>query len=149
MRHLRSYIAVFVLLLPAAIRLLAAGDVHKEVRRSDEREDLARQMGELEARRREELAVHEADGEARSRRLDELRVTIDKPLLARFDRIGRARDGMAVANVRPDGTCAACNIAVPPQAFIRLQRGETLEICASCQRLLIAFRSVDGSSENA
>jgi len=38
MRHLRSYIAVFVLLLPAAMRLLAAGDVHKEIRRSDERE---------------------------------------------------------------------------------------------------------------
>jgi hypothetical protein len=37
MRHLRLYIAVFVLSLPLAVRLFA-GDVHKEIRRSDERE---------------------------------------------------------------------------------------------------------------
>lgn len=38
MRTLRPYIAVFLLCLPAAVSLLAAGDVHKEIRRSDERE---------------------------------------------------------------------------------------------------------------
>ena len=37
MRHTRSYIAVMLLFLPAVARLLA-GDVHKEIRRSDERE---------------------------------------------------------------------------------------------------------------
>jgi hypothetical protein len=37
MRQLRPYIAVLVLCLPAVVRLLA-GDVHKEIRRSDERE---------------------------------------------------------------------------------------------------------------
>ncbi|HLP15953.1 MAG TPA: hypothetical protein VK470_06835 [Bacteroidota bacterium] len=37
MRRLRTYIAVFLLGVPAAVRLFA-GDIHKEIRRSDERE---------------------------------------------------------------------------------------------------------------
>ena len=37
MRLLRIYIAVFLLCVPAVVKLLA-GDVHKEIRRSDERE---------------------------------------------------------------------------------------------------------------
>ncbi|MDR3357919.1 MAG: C4-type zinc ribbon domain-containing protein [Desulfovibrio sp.] len=35
-----------------------------------------------------------------------------------------------------DGVCSGCNIAVPPQIFIDLQRGRQILGCPNCQRLI-------------
>ena len=35
-----------------------------------------------------------------------------------------------------DGICSGCNIAVPPQSFIELQRGQQILSCPNCQRLI-------------
>ena len=47
----------------------------------------------------------------------------------------RMRRGMAVATVR-NGTCLGCNMNVPPQLFNTLQRGNTLETCPYCHRIV-------------
>ncbi|MDR2573816.1 MAG: C4-type zinc ribbon domain-containing protein [Desulfovibrio sp.] len=35
-----------------------------------------------------------------------------------------------------DGVCSGCNIAVPPQIFIELQKGRQILSCPNCQRLI-------------
>ncbi|MDR3319455.1 MAG: C4-type zinc ribbon domain-containing protein [Desulfovibrio sp.] len=35
-----------------------------------------------------------------------------------------------------DGVCSGCNIAVPPQTFIELQRGQQILSCPNCQRMI-------------
>jgi len=47
----------------------------------------------------------------------------------------RMRRGMAVATVR-HGTCMGCNMNVPPQLYNVLQRGNTLETCPYCHRIV-------------
>jgi predicted nucleic acid-binding Zn-ribbon protein len=74
-------------------------------------------------------------------KIDALQVTRDKiaagirpDYLKRYGAI-RMRRGLAVATVR-NGTCLGCNMNVPPQLFNTLQRGNTLETCPYCHRIV-------------
>jgi RNA polymerase sigma factor (sigma-70 family) len=87
-------------------------------------------------RRDARLANKEAAAQENSRRREDVRTRLDKQLLARYDRISKGRGGYAVAQVVA-GSCGACNVNVPPQVYIRLQQGVTLEACNNCQRLLV------------
>ena len=46
-----------------------------------------------------------------------------------------------------DGVCSGCNIAVPPQAFIELQRGRQILSCPNCQRLIFWCEHFSPSQE--
>ena len=35
-----------------------------------------------------------------------------------------------------EGICSGCHIAIPPQSFIELQRGQQILSCPNCQRLI-------------
>ena len=111
--------------------------------RKQERDTLAEECAQLEAKKQQEIAEQEAKGAASTALVEQLRKSLDRALLARFDRIAKARDGQAVADINPHGTCSACNIALPPQVFNRIQAGETVEYCPNCQRLLISFDLVE------
>ena len=87
-----------------------------------------------------ELEAHA--GEFNARRA-QIREQLDRPLVGRYDRISRGRDGGAVADVA-GGTCSGCNMQVPPQVFIRLQRMNTLEACQHCSRILAYGAAVRG-----
>jgi uncharacterized protein len=90
----------------------------------------------------------EKDGEAAKVRMDELQAKIDeiraerdklaadvKPeVLKRYSNI-RMRRGLAVVSVR-NGTCQGCNMNIPPQLYIVIQRGQTIETCPSCHRII-------------
>ena len=52
-----------------------------------------------------------------------------------YERARSARRGIGVAEVI-DGRCTACNIALRPQFFQDLKRGESILNCESCQRIL-------------
>jgi predicted nucleic acid-binding Zn-ribbon protein len=101
-----------------------------------ERDALSVDMVALAQSLREEIAQKEAGLETLNARRVEVRATLSRELIARYDRISKGRNGLAVVGV-PNGTCGGCNMAVPPQVFIRLQRLETLEACANCIRLLV------------
>jgi predicted nucleic acid-binding Zn-ribbon protein len=47
----------------------------------------------------------------------------------------RMRRGLAVVAVH-NGTCGGCNMNIPPQLFNQLQRGNTVEVCPNCQRII-------------
>jgi len=55
-------------------------------------------------------------------------------LYRRYEMI-RGRRGNALATTT-DGTCKACNMALPPQLFHKLRREPILEQCPSCNRLI-------------
>lgn len=59
---------------------------------------------------------------------------IKKSLLRKYDTLREHRNGLAVINV-VDGVCQGCFMAVPPQRFNLLLKGEDIFACPTCQRL--------------
>ena len=67
-------------------------------------------------------------------KLDKAATGIRPDVLKRYGAI-RMRRGLAVTTVR-NGTCQGCNMNVPPQLYNTLQRGNTLETCPYCHRIV-------------
>lgn len=57
-------------------------------------------------------------------------------LLKRYEQIASKRAGLGVAVLIKE-TCQACKRTVPPELFNRVAKGEILESCPFCQRLLV------------
>jgi predicted nucleic acid-binding Zn-ribbon protein len=57
-------------------------------------------------------------------------------LLSRYDRLLSARDGVAVAEVRK-GACGACFKALTPHALQEARRGDQVQTCEACGRIMI------------
>jgi predicted nucleic acid-binding Zn-ribbon protein len=60
---------------------------------------------------------------------------IDPKLLQHYERIRQRWKGTAIADATK-GRCAACNMALRPQFFQDLRRGEKLHFCETCGRIL-------------
>jgi hypothetical protein len=65
---------------------------------------------------------------------DKVAAGIRPDVLKRYGAI-RMRRGLAVTTVR-NGTCQGCNMNVPPQLFNVLQRGNSIETCPYCHRIV-------------
>jgi predicted nucleic acid-binding Zn-ribbon protein len=65
---------------------------------------------------------------------DKLAGAVKPEVLKRYSSI-RMRRGLAVVSVR-NGTCQGCNMNIPPQLFIVIQRGQSIETCPSCHRII-------------
>jgi uncharacterized protein len=92
---------------------------------------------QLEAKRGEVgTQVGEADKEIASYAGDRNSIVseITPPVMSRYNRI-RTRYSDAVAIVSR-GHCSACNVALPPQMYIQVQKALELLTCPNCQRLL-------------
>ena len=69
-------------------------------------------------------------------RLAEVRESADGQLLKRFMQVKRGQgDGLALVPVRR-AVCQGCNVNIPPQMYNELHRGDRLEHCPNCQRLI-------------
>lgn len=71
------------------------------------------------------------------------------PLIKRYEKIAEKR-GVAIAVVHGE-MCSACKRTLPPQLCIQLYRGQVLETCPSCQRILVheAMTRAPGGGEGA
>jgi predicted nucleic acid-binding Zn-ribbon protein len=88
------------------------------------------------AQAREKTAIDEkAIGELEVRRA-QLATEITPVILKEYDRLRKARRGIAVAEVG-EGRCAACHIGVRPQFMQELRRGDKVMFCESCGRILV------------
>ena len=93
---------------------------------------------EIENERKE---VDEASGSIESRvaelsaKAAEIAKSVQPQILARYRFIRGRRAGVAVVSAST-GTCSGCHMRLQPQAFIQLQRQNTLECCQNCQRIL-------------
>jgi predicted nucleic acid-binding Zn-ribbon protein len=68
---------------------------------------------------------------------DNLLKRLPSTMIARYERIfeKRAQQGIALIS---NAICQACMRMVPPELFIRVLKGEVIEQCPSCQRILVA-----------
>jgi hypothetical protein len=57
-------------------------------------------------------------------------------LLASYDRISKARGGVAVAAVTSAAVCGGCRVSIRPQAMQELRTATGLILCESCGRYL-------------
>ena len=65
---------------------------------------------------------------------EEVEAAIDKSLLKRYNTVMHRR-GTAVCPVK-DGVCQGCHMSLAPQLAIQVARGESIQSCRQCNRLL-------------
>ena len=99
-----------------------------KVREEQAREDEAKvrkKLGDVEA----ELAAVRAERQSRAKGLA-------PSLLSSYERILKARGGVAVGAVTSAGICGACRVTIRPQAMQELRTTGDLMPCESCGRYL-------------
>ena len=109
------------------------GDIREAEQRHKSREEHAqREEGVI----REKLAGVQRDlkkaQEERAARVKDL----PPGLLSDYDRIRRARGGIAVALVGTAGVCGGCRMSIRPQAMQELRAAASLMLCENCGRFL-------------
>ncbi|SDP37863.1 zinc ribbon domain-containing protein [Desulforhopalus singaporensis] len=62
-------------------------------------------------------------------------------LLRKYNTLRQRRNGLAVVNVL-EGVCQGCFMAIPPQRFNMLLKGDQLFDCPTCQRLIYHMEPV-------
>jgi len=88
------------------------------------------------AQAREKTAVDEKMLAELEARRASITTEITPSILKEYDRLRKARRGIAVAEVG-EGRCAACHIGVRPQFMQELRRGDKVMFCESCGRILV------------
>jgi len=58
-------------------------------------------------------------------------------LKTRYERVSAGRQGVAIAFLEKE-VCLSCRQMVPPELFLRVLKGEVIEQCPSCKRILVA-----------
>lgn len=93
-------------------------------------EELAAKEGDIQTK----VSQLEADRAQKGGGREALVKKLPPQLYRRYEMI-RGRRGSAVATTS-DGTCKACNMALPPQLFHKLRREPILDQCPSCNRII-------------
>jgi len=110
-----------------------AGDLKEAETRYKDRETQARQDEAVIKRKLEaveaELAVVRAERNTRARELPQ-------GILTDYERILKARAGVAVAQVNSSAICGGCRVSIRPQALQELRVARDLMRCESCGRYL-------------
>jgi predicted nucleic acid-binding Zn-ribbon protein len=60
---------------------------------------------------------------------------IPPPVFSRYEFIRNRLEHPVIVSVN-QGVCSGCHIAIPPQTFMELQRGQQILSCPNCQRLI-------------
>ncbi len=60
---------------------------------------------------------------------------VDADLLSRYEKLRKAKDGLAFVAVRSN-TCQGCFMEIPPQVVNELMKGDRIMTCERCSRLL-------------
>jgi uncharacterized protein len=101
---------------------------------------------------REKVSARErtaADQKARNEALAERKSIVDAmdpKLYAEYERIRRKTKGTAIADAT-GGRCDACYIALRPQFFQDLRKGDRIMFCESCSRILTYNPVVDAGAD--
>jgi predicted nucleic acid-binding Zn-ribbon protein len=85
---------------------------------------------------REKLAAIEAElGGVRTAR-DARAQALPRGLLADYEKILKARGGLAIAAVSNGAFCGGCRVSIRPQAIQELRQARQLMLCENCGRYL-------------
>jgi hypothetical protein len=108
------------------------------------------ELGELEGRfakqeahARERMAQLRAEIEGDREERESIASRLTVPIRKRYEQIFARRGGVAVVEVRR-GICKGCNMHLPPQLYIEIQKAREVHICPSCNRILF-WRAEQGN----
>ena len=73
---------------------------------------------------------------------------VPKPILQRYEFIRSRLKNPVIVPVAA-GICSGCHIAIPPQAFIELQKGIQILSCPNCQRLIYWSEHIESEEQPA
>lgn len=76
------------------------------------------------------------EAEAASTGREALMAKLPEAVVRRYKHIGKARQGLSVV-LAEGGACAGCNMQLRPQQVVNLLKGNSVEQCPGCQRLLV------------
>ncbi len=68
---------------------------------------------------------------------DKITVRLDKADIERYNRIAKAKGGMAVVPVKRNA-CGGCFSRVPPQKILELRKKSHIHMCEQCGRILVS-----------
>jgi len=85
---------------------------------------------------REKLAAVERELEGIRAQRATLTNDVPRNILTDYDRILKARGGLAIAPVSASAICGGCRVTIRPQAVQELKQATTLLHCESCGRFL-------------
>ncbi len=71
---------------------------------------------------------------------NEVAINVKPRLLDRFNKILQQSAGIAIVPLT-NTTCGGCFMNIPPQKFIEIQRGESLNFCPQCHRMVYYKKS--------
>ena len=71
---------------------------------------------------------------------DAVKPRVPPALRSRYDRLAGTRDGIAVTEVKK-GACGACFKALTPHAMQEARKGDTVQACEACGRIVIWVES--------
>ena len=120
-----------LVLMEAQERLTS--DIREAETRFKQRESAGRSQ---EATLKEQLRGIETDLAAVRTERKELATQLPAPILADYDRILRARAGLALVPVAKPNFCGACRMTITPQRLQELRAQSSLIPCESCGRYL-------------
>jgi predicted nucleic acid-binding Zn-ribbon protein len=120
-----------LVLMEAQERLTS--DIREAETRFKQREGAGRTQ---EATLKEQLRGIETDLAAVRTERKELASQLPAPILADYDRILRARAGLALVPVAKPNFCGACRMTITPQRLQELRAQSSLIPCESCGRYL-------------
>lgn len=125
-------------------RLAGAMDEYKESIAAQEEKlrDLQEEVDREEAASAERLRELDSQIDGIAARKADIEKNLEGRLVRRYKRVLKGRDGRAVVPA-VGGKCTGCQMSLPPQLFIEIQRGETLEACPNCQRFLYFTDAAD------
>ena len=86
-------------------------------------------------RRYPDLAEKRARLEVLDKEKKKASEAVPAPILTRYNFI-RSRIPNPVIVPVSEGVCKGCNVVIPPQAFIDLQKGEQILSCPNCLRII-------------
>lgn len=110
-------------------------------------DQLRESIAQEEAGAETELNELDSKIQALNNREDTRRDEVSKRVLYKYDFIRERRPGESAIAAAKDSHCEACYMAVPPQMYIEIQRGDTLVTCPSCQRILYFWEDAIGEGE--
>ncbi|MBF0442483.1 MAG: hypothetical protein HQK54_11305 [Oligoflexales bacterium] len=104
-------------------------------------ERLEEQKAASKAKIEEENRVMERELEQKNTERGGILGDIDQKSLMQYERIKKCRQGIALAQV-VNGSCKGCNMAIPPQLFNLVIRGDKIYQCPNCTRIIF-FKKPD------
>lgn len=92
------------------------------------------EVAQKEAQWTEERQSFQSEIAIKQRELGEARAGLSDSLLKKYTHISKLREPALAAIER--GVCKECNMQLPPQQYIELQKSQSVSVCPSCQRLV-------------